>query len=73
MSKIRLQVFLSRNGICSRREAMSIVQAGAVIVNGRVISEPSFPVDPEHDQIRYRGKLIGAKAFEYCASAKSSA
>ena len=65
MTKIRLQVFLSRNGLCSRREAMSIVQSGSVIVNGKVVFEPSFQVDPERDQVRYRGKLVGPKPFEY--------
>ena len=65
MTKIRLQVFLSRNGICSRREAMSIVQSGEVMVNGKIVTEPSFQVDPESDQIRYKGKLIGETPAEY--------
>ncbi|MEW5894258.1 MAG: pseudouridine synthase [Candidatus Omnitrophota bacterium] len=72
MSKIRLQVFLSRNGICSRREALSIVQSGLVMVNGKVVSEPSFPVDPETDQIRYRGKIVGPKPSEYVMLHKPS-
>ncbi len=72
MTKIRLQVFLSRNGVCSRREAMSIVQSGAVMVNGKVVIEPSSPVDPERDQVRFRGKLIGPKPFEYVLLHKPS-
>lgn len=69
---IRLQVFLSRNGVCSRREAMSIVQSGVVMVNGKVVCEPSFAVDPGIDHIRYRGKLIGEKPSDYVMLHKPS-
>ena len=62
---MRLQVFLSRNGVCSRREAMAIVQSGAVMANGKVVVEPSFQINPEKDQVRYKGKLIGPKPPEY--------
>jgi 23S rRNA pseudouridine2605 synthase len=41
---MRLQVFLSHNGVCSRRDAMDIIQAGRVKVNDRIVKEPSTPV-----------------------------
>jgi 23S rRNA pseudouridine2605 synthase len=63
--KIRLQVFLSHNGIASRRGAMDLVQSGRVSVNGQVVNEPSTPVDPSKDKITFDGKLVEAKQFSY--------
>lgn len=62
---IRLQVFLSHNGVCSRREAMVVVQSGRVTVNGVLVKEPSTQVDPMKDKITVDGKLIEAKHFDY--------
>ncbi len=62
---IRLQVFLSHNGVCSRREAMVVVQSGRVTVNGVIVKEPSTPVDPLKDKITVDGNLIEAKHFDY--------
>ena len=42
---LRLQVFLSRSGVCSRRRALVLIQSGHVRVNDTVVTEPSFPVD----------------------------
>lgn len=51
---------------------MALVQSGAVSVNGAVVTEPSTPVDPEKDQVECRGKIIGARAFEYVLLHKPS-
>jgi len=64
--KLRLQVYLSRNGVCSRRAAMDIIQMGSVKVNGIVIREPSTAVN-ENDEIRVHDALIKHKKFEYVA------
>ena len=63
--KIRLQVFLSRNGVCSRRAAMDMVKDGYVEVNGIVENEPSFPVDPDRDRIAVDGKIVETQKLEY--------
>ncbi len=65
MTKIRLQVFLSRNGVCSRREAMGLIKEGHVSVNGQKQAEPSFAVDPDKDKICFKGKVIETKQLEY--------
>jgi 23S rRNA pseudouridine2605 synthase len=62
---IRLQVFLSHNGIASRRDAMELVKAGRVSVNGQIVKEPSTPVDPDKDKVIFDGKLVEAKQFSY--------
>jgi pseudouridine synthase len=64
-NKIRLQVFLSHSGVCSRRRALEIIQEGRVTVNQKIIEEPSTPVDPQKDQITVDGKPVAAKQYEY--------
>ncbi len=54
---MRLQVFLSRSGICSRRKAFEYVQSGRVSVNGKVIQEPSFAVTPDAE-VFLDGKIV---------------
>lgn len=62
---IRLQVFLSRNGVCSRRKAFDLVMAGRVSVNGRPVAEPSTPVDPRKDKICVDQREVQTKAYRY--------
>ncbi len=61
---MRLQVFLSHNGVCSRREAMGIIQAGRVTVNGRMAKEPSTDVTGQ-ETIAVDGKPVGVKQYSY--------
>jgi 23S rRNA pseudouridine2605 synthase len=64
-NKLRLQVFLSRNGVCSRRQALELIEAGRVSVNGRVTREPSAPVEPGEDKICFDQREIKPQAYEY--------
>ena len=61
---MRLQVFLSHNGVCSRRDAMTLVQSGRVKVNGLVVREPSFAVE-EGDDIVADGQKVEVKKYVY--------
>jgi pseudouridine synthase len=61
---MRLQVFLSHNGVCSRREAMDLVQSGRVTINGRMQKEPSFNVDGSED-IAVDGKKVQTQMYTY--------
>ncbi len=61
---MRLQVFLSHNGICSRREAMTVIQSGRVKVNGRTIKEPSFDVQGG-ESILVDGHPVAVKKYTY--------
>jgi 23S rRNA pseudouridine2605 synthase len=54
---IRLNKYLSNAGICSRREADELIKAGAVSVNGKVITEMGFKVGPD-DKINYGGETL---------------
>lgn len=65
MEALRLNVFLAHQGVCSRRKAMDVIAGGHVSVNGRVVREPSTPVDPIKDRVSVDGKNVAKKAYEY--------
>jgi len=51
MTRMRLQVALAHAGLASRRRSADLVRQGKVKVNGRVVLEPGFRVDPARDII----------------------
>lgn len=55
--KISLGTYLAHAGICSRRNADTIVRQGLVTLNGKVTKEPGMPVLPG-DRIFYKNKLV---------------
>ncbi|MBQ7189605.1 MAG: rRNA pseudouridine synthase [Kiritimatiellae bacterium] len=54
----RLQSALSHRGVCSRRHAADLIASGVVSVNGKVVLERGFRVNPATDEIRVSGKLL---------------
>lgn len=56
-SLMRLQLFMARSGVASRRGSEAIIQAGRVSVNGKVVTELGTKVSP-HDEILVDGKKI---------------
>ncbi len=70
--QIRLQVFLAKCGIASRRKCEEIIAQGRVSVNGKVEMTPGSKVD-EDDTVTYDGRKIGlAKEKIYIALHKPS-
>ncbi|MBF0594735.1 MAG: pseudouridine synthase [Candidatus Omnitrophica bacterium] len=62
---MKLMLFLSHNGILSRRKAFEAIKEGVVTVNGRVDREPSTDIDPARDQVHFHARLVNDKIFEY--------
>ena len=56
----RLQKYLARAGVASRRHAEELIAAGLVTVNGEVVREQGVRVRPGRDEVRLRGELIQA-------------
>lgn len=54
----RLQKVIANAGITSRRKAEELIISGVVSVNGKVINELGFKVDPDSDEITINGKKI---------------
>lgn len=55
----RIAKVLARAGVCSRRDAERLIEAGRVSVNGRVLDTPALNVRGA-DDIRVDGRRIGA-------------
>jgi len=62
--KIRLNKYLARAGVCSRREADTFIATGNVSVNGKVVTEMGFKVDPD-DEVRFNGALLRPEKKAY--------
>ena len=62
---IRLNRYISNAGICSRRKADELISAGVVSVNGEVVSELGYKVDPAKDSVRYNGELLKRERMVY--------
>ncbi|MGY0372036.1 pseudouridine synthase [Clostridium sp. JNZ J1-5] len=56
--KERLQKYMAACGVASRRKCEEIIEEGRVKVNGNIVIELGFKVDPELDEIVVDSKLI---------------
>ena len=66
MSRLRLQVILSRAGVASRRAAEEMITAGRVAVDGQVVRELGTQADPFAQKITVDGKPLPSRpALEY--------
>ena len=55
---MRLQKYLSRAGVASRRAAEALIVSGRVRVNGQVVTELGVKVDPERDEVAVDGRRV---------------
>lgn len=55
---MRLQKFLARAGVASRRRSEDLMSAGRVSVNGEVVTELGSKVDPKRDVVRVDGREV---------------
>lgn len=61
----RLQKIMAQAGVASRRKSEELIAAGKVKVNGQVITELGFKVDPAKDKIEVSGKPIQREKHAY--------
>ena len=62
--KVRINKFLAQGGTCSRREAEKYIIAGAVNINGKVVSDLSYRVAPS-DLVKFNGQIIRGEKKKY--------
>ena len=62
---IRLNKFIANSGVCSRREADTLIQAGVVTVNGNVVTELGSKVNVFDDDIRFNGERLKGEEKVY--------
>lgn len=48
---MRIQKYLSEQGVCSRRQAEAFIEQGLVSVNGQVVRTQGVQIDPEKDTV----------------------
>lgn len=62
---IRLNRYIANSGVCSRRKADELIQAGVVTVNGVVVTELGTKVDAAKDEIKYNGEKLKREKMVY--------
>lgn len=62
--KIRLNKYIANSGVCSRREADELITLGLISVNGKVITELGYKVNPG-DEVRHENKVLRAEKPVY--------
>ena len=63
--EVRLNKFIANSGVCSRREADQLIQAGVVTVNDVVVTELGTKVNILTDEIRFNGELLKGEEKVY--------
>ncbi|MCL2291348.1 MAG: pseudouridine synthase [Bacteroidetes bacterium] len=54
---IRLNKYIANSGICSRRDADTLIQTGAIEVNGQIVTELGAKVMPT-DEVRFGDRIL---------------
>jgi len=62
---IRLNRYIANSGVCSRRKADELIEAGVITVNGSVVTELGTKVDPSKDEVRYNGERLKREKMVY--------
>lgn len=61
---MRLNKYIANSGMCSRRDADIYISAGNVTVNGKVVSEMGYRVQPT-DEVKFDGRKVNPEKPEY--------
>lgn len=61
---IRLNKFIANSGLCSRREADMHISLGTIKVNGKIVTEMGYQVQPG-DEVKFDGQRINADKPTY--------
>lgn len=55
---MRLAKYLARQGVASRRKSEELIAEGRVSVNGNIIKEQGFKIDPLQDKVEVDGHML---------------
>jgi len=61
---MRLNKYIAKSGVCSRREADKLIETGVITVNGKLVSELGFKVHRQ-DRVVMDGQLLTAEKLHY--------
>ena len=60
----RLNQFIAKSGVCSRRSAEKLILSGKIFVNGKLIKDLSTKVSAK-DVVKYENKILSIQTFKY--------
>lgn len=69
--EIRLQVYIAKCGICSRRKAEELINSGHVSINDKIVTQMGVKVG-KNDIVKVDGKIIKFEELIYLAMNKPS-
>jgi 23S rRNA pseudouridine2605 synthase len=61
---IRLNKYIANAGLCSRREADELIEAGQITVNGQVVNELGYKVNPG-EVVKYGNRVLNPEKMVY--------
>ncbi len=61
----RLQKYISRAGIASRRKAEELIVSGKVRVNGHIVTNLGVKIDPQKDTVKVDGQVLVPEKLVY--------
>jgi 23S rRNA pseudouridine2605 synthase len=61
---IRLNKYIAHSGVCSRREADTLISQGLITVNGEVVTELGTKVK-RTDEVKYAGERLNTETLRY--------
>jgi 16S rRNA pseudouridine516 synthase len=65
VKKVRIDKFLSNFGLGSRKEVRKYLKQERISINGRVVKDPSFHINPEEDTVTFDDKVLEYKEDYY--------
>ncbi len=64
---MRINRFLARSGVASRRKAEELILAGKVSLNGRIVTDLATIVDPKNDKVKANETGVRLPEYVYYA------
>lgn len=61
---IRLNKFIANSGVCSRREADTLIASGTITVNGKIVTELGTKISPT-DTVHYDNQRLSTEKLRY--------
>src|SRR5690606_5131226 len=62
---IRLNRYIANAGVCSRRKADELIEAGVISINGEVVTSLETKVDQAKDEVLYNGERLKREKLVY--------
>ncbi len=62
--QIRLNKYIANAGLCSRREADGLIETGQITINGKVVNELGYKVNPG-DVVKYGNRVLNPEKMVY--------